>query len=413
MLRRGLRISLPIAVIFLNSAPARGDFIQIIEKPAFDNVQAKDFRERLLIFRGVSGQLLRKPVDQIVTLRLNDFPELTRAEDLAARRDPAADAAFISAARDGAQTWQRELAAYRRVVAQDRAGLFDGAVAGWLELLRDRPRDALSLTPASPNPTAATAQRQAIEYLRAATLDPLYQRHLPAIRRLLLETLIYDELPLDRDGFRPPERIVASPAASRRRGLFADAEPDADAGTSPSAAASVATRRRPQAAAKVGVPADSAGAAGTAGLNQPDAAGKLMDLPSPELSADSWLLREIESDLADYSTSRAVRRLTQAEPFITTGARAAWRLAWVEVALNQGCPEEALAIVQELRRRSGRPATGAESHFVARLRYHEGLAWRALGEPDRARRCFEAALLEPGATGRIYQLAAEAWAAGD
>ena len=64
--------------------PVPGDTVKLNDRPAFRNVSISDFRDNLLVFRGVSGEYLKKPLAEVEWLAIDGRPHLTAAERAAA-----------------------------------------------------------------------------------------------------------------------------------------------------------------------------------------------------------------------------------------------------------------------------------------------------------------------------------------
>ncbi|TWT46141.1 hypothetical protein RAS1_25890 [Phycisphaerae bacterium RAS1] len=178
----------------LAARAAAADTVKLSGRPPFVGVRIVAFREHRLIFRGVSGELLRKPHAEIEWIEADDLPRLGEAEHAAAEgRDPDAAAAYESVLRDAAAEWVGPWAKRRLAAVCDRCGRFDRAVELCLELGGDcRPR---RLAPAGSSENAAA---------RTRLKNALTGRNGPLAREMLVDLELYE----DRD----PRILLHGPA---------------------------------------------------------------------------------------------------------------------------------------------------------------------------------------------------------
>ncbi|MEW6253844.1 MAG: hypothetical protein AB1716_24625, partial [Planctomycetota bacterium] len=147
-------------------------------------------RQRV-VFRGLSGQYLVKPLGEVEWLAMDRYPRLTVPEQAAARGEWVAAADGYSAAlAEVREAWLRELVGLRLLRAADLAGRFDEAVATFLRLLESDPDVR---PPVHPGPAGSDVNRRARTALEGAA------RHAAApaaerVRGLLLELLIYEDV---------------------------------------------------------------------------------------------------------------------------------------------------------------------------------------------------------------------------
>jgi hypothetical protein len=212
-----LRILCASCAVLLAEA-ALSDVIKLRHKPPFRNVQIVALRDDVVVFRGVSRERLRKSLDDIQWIELDDLPELTDAERAAVMGDTErAIAAYAAASEKTAVDWQRELVQARLVRCADAAGRFDVAVQAFLGLLRSNPGLAGHVAPsrcgvpgASDNATAVAS----LERFIAATDAGAARSQARAVLLQLLFVEGVTDIPTDVVGPAPP---VPAPPPLRPR----------------------------------------------------------------------------------------------------------------------------------------------------------------------------------------------------
>lgn len=193
------------AAVFGLASAVRADTVKLHAKPAFQNVQVTDFRRGRLIFRGVSRQYLRKPLEQIEWVAIDGLTSLSLAEQrIALGRWNEAIGHYETALGSAPQPWQRKFILIRLIAACDRAGEFARAVGHYIKLVQARPAVAAKYGPRHPPTTRsgenADARRKielAIETGRSTTAREV-------LRTFLLELMIHERDPRVVELFPPP-----------------------------------------------------------------------------------------------------------------------------------------------------------------------------------------------------------------
>lgn len=208
-------------------AIARADEVKLFGKPLFRNVVVTAFEDGRLVFRGISGESIRKPLPQIEWVRSEAAPTLSAAETaLQAGNGPAA-VDKLRAARQSPIAWERELAELRLIQALDQTGDFVAAVRQFIQVARDKPLVAETLYPKNFGAFQSAENRLALrELLDARSAKPTGPTDAVLARLQLQISLIEDIDPLPHD-LQPKPSGPARPATGRR--LFGDAAPSPSA----------------------------------------------------------------------------------------------------------------------------------------------------------------------------------------
>jgi len=336
-------VTIGLAVSLLGGAgQLSADTVKLRDRPAFRNVTIADFRENLLVFRGVSGEVLRKPLAEVEWLAITECTHLTAAERVAATGNwNAALGAYDRALAGPSRPWLRNLVLVRLLAACEPAGRFDRAIELYLELLHGQPKLAAGRRPARPGPVGSDTNGKARRVLESQ----LAQDHLsPAVaaaaRSLLLEVLIYEEVSPLPAQFAVP--AVTEPAS------------------------------RP--AIRIGI-----------GILPPGpAAGAPDSRPSPVavLGGDSLLIGAAERCLAAGEPERAARLIGRGLPYVPRSERWPWRLLLGRCRIAAAEYAEAAAGLLEV-------AETAPDRLVATTAlYYAGVAHQRLGRKDVARRLY-------------------------
>jgi len=146
-----IRGRLTVAVLSLCAAAPmlRADEIQFEGQPAFPSVQVVDVRGGDVVFT-VRGRELAKPIARLAMLKMDEVPQLERAEAAFAKQQyRQAATLFEQARRRSNKTWVKTLVDRRLLSTYDRAGRFDEAVEAYVGLLDSLGADAADLAPAN------------------------------------------------------------------------------------------------------------------------------------------------------------------------------------------------------------------------------------------------------------------------
>ena len=338
--------------------PAFADSVKLRGKPVFQNVEVQTFRDGRLEFRGVSGQVLRKPLDQIEWFTMEAFPEFAAAEELAgAGRWAEAVPEFVLAADRTEEAWLRAWIQIRLLQALDRAGRFPEAVGQYLSLLASGSRHAGVTPPRFAGPAGSEENRKARDLLAGAIRDPAYGPVHDLLRGFLLELVILDcEEPVPAVLDLPDEVLPDRARAAGARPRAAPARPKY--GLLPDR---VALGRLPR------LPENSFVLSHVASLIE-DAAQ-----PDPVIGAAEKPAGCI-GDLA-----AALRRLEEALPFVADADVAIAALIEGRLEIQLG---DYAAAIDSLARVGGK--AGADPAVACEALYYSGLAQERAGRLEMA-----------------------------
>ncbi len=348
-----------LAAFLAVSAPAtavHADAVKLVGRPVFRNVLISDYRDGRIIFRGVSGEYLRKPLGEVEWLECSVCPPLTVAEHAAAdgHWDSAATA-YQEVARYGCAPWADRLARVRLLAACDLAGRFDAAVLVFSELLRDYPLETPAL-PRRPGPPGSETNRRAITALNTALSESGPRPTDAALHRLLLELLLYEEA----------DEVPFVPEGSDAAAVRPTSQP---------------TRRTPLLGLPVAAP------------------------PRPvvrvRLSGDSWLIDAAVRALDAGDFERSQRLIERTLPFVAPAERGPWRLVLARARIAAGEFVEAANDLLPL-------TETAAADLAAAAVYHLAVAHEGLGRPDVARRLYRELLASPDTPRQVRTDAAQA-----
>lgn len=340
--------------------PRQADAVKLRGKPPFVNVAISDFRDGILVFRGVSGEYLRKPIAEAEWLHVAAAPDFSQAEQCAARGFwPGAVDAYRRALDSAPGGWERPLTLARLARALEENGQFDEAVARWIDLATASPASSASLRPrrfAPPGSAANAGARAAL--LRAADAAPTPELR-DRFNTWLLELLIYDEIDPTRAGF------VATAAS----------QPDFPA----SAAVMRGAAGSKQTAAGASAPPRLFG-------DRPESRrpGR-----SVRLALDSQLLAHADERLAANEARGVASLLERSVPFVAEDALPGWRVALARARVAAGDAGLAAEELTDLLR------AGVSGSVVYEARYQLAYAKERLHELGPARAEYRA-LLENG-----------------
>ncbi len=361
-LAASVTFSLKLAPIFVSA-----DEVTLLGKPPFRKVEVLGFRDARVVFRGLSGQVLRKPLRDVQWIELDRAPQFTAAERAAGDGLwPAALAGYEQVAGDAsAPDWLRDLARLRHVQGLQHSGRFPDAVEGLIAICRERPSLANEVVLREPASPGGGANREAIGRLKEAAGElPPAQRD--RLERLRLELLIYEaaaKLP----------RELAERAAEPLPGDLVEAAPP--------------SQKPPEAGDEPPLvrPVEPAG-------NQRASGAAVLELPP-----DSFVLRAAEAAARKGAHERVVELLERAVPFAPEAEREHWRVELGKSLVAAGRVAEAASALQTAAERLPAGPIRAESL------YYWGVSLERLGRPAEAREVFELALRDAAAGSELRE----------
>ena len=341
-------------VLLWTTAASDADTVVLTGKPPFRNVQIVDFKHGRLHFRGVSKEVLRKPLREVSWFEIDRCPALSDAETLADTDAHAAIAAYERALGKAGESWLQALTRVRLLGAYDRAGRFDDAVALYIQLAREQPELADQCPPRHPAPRGSERNRKAREQL----LDAI--RHTPsrpgpvALRTLTLELLLFDEVDPLPPEFAPPASQPASSPAT---------QPD----TPPPLLFGDEERR----------------------------ASRTLRLP-----AESFVLSAVRQALAEADAARAARLLERSLPYAAESDAPVWRLllgrCLIELGQHARAADELLALAET-----------ADRPLAAEALYYVGVAHERMGRVEVAAETYRELLQQDDLPENIRRLAVQ------
>ena len=199
--------------------PVCGDVVKLFDKPAFEDVQVSGFRDGRLLFRGVSGQVLRKPYEHVEWIELADRPRLSDAESHRATDRGRAVNMYERALRESDSDGLRDFIRMRLCQSADEAGLFDRSVGLYLDMLRERIAIG-PLRPTHPGRAGSTRNAAALDLLQQALRDRSLFDEWPRLQRMRLDLLLIDGRALATES-ADGDAAAASRTATQRRRMFA------------------------------------------------------------------------------------------------------------------------------------------------------------------------------------------------
>ncbi len=370
-----------LVVVFAAGAAGRADTIKLANKPPFRKVQLCDFRNGRLVFRGLSGQELAKPLEHVETFAIDAQPRLTAAEQAATRADwsKALDE-YAGALARVRESWLRDLIQARRLRAAEAAGRFDEAVRAYTELVQS--------WPAAPRPTHAGAVGSDLNReARALAEHRLTNAAGPAVvplRVLLLELLLYEDVdPL------PPQLVTTGSKSFLDNNLNASSRPATDEPIGLIPAEPLApTGRALKPPAAEGQPRPSAAA------DAPTVAGPV------RLTTDSLVLRAARQACEQGDYSRAARLVSRALPYVGPADQGPWLLVLGRAQIELGAAANAASELMTL-------AENGSDSIAAEALYYVGVAHERLGRTDVAAKLYAELELRAGASDELKARARE------
>ena len=329
------------------SAATHDDTVKLAGRPPFQNVALTDFRGGRVVFRGVSGEYILKPLGEVEWLSLTGRSDINAGEEASATADWArAVTGYEQALGRANPPWLASLIRTRLLCAADRAGQFDRAVTVLVELVTAGAAPPAASIPRHPGLSGSEMNRRALAVLEEALPGVASPADAQVLRVLLLELALYED--------------VDVPAALR---------PEAAAASQP-----VATSRPSTApAGPLGIlPAEDARPSAT---SRPSAAVRLRD--------DSFLLDAIAAALNRGDHAWADGRLERALPFVEPTACYPWRLLLGRCQIEGGRFATAAAGLMDLAAHDPDPARRAWAL------YYVGLAHERMDRFDVARDLYQ------------------------
>lgn len=348
----------------LVTTAATADIVKLKDKPPFRSVTITDFRDQRLVFRGVSREYLRKPLSEVAWIAVDGRADLNRAEQLRAEREWAEAADYYRRILDGSQEgWALKFARVRLLEASRQMAKFDQAVDTWIAVISANPSEIESYDPGPPGERGSAQNRRARTLLETASESAESPRVVQALRTLLLELLLYEDVtPL-------PPAFAASPATTRP-----------------------ATATQPASESGLGI------------LSLPDGGGREVRPerapPADErlpirLDDRSLVLEAAECALGQDDVARAERLVERGLPFVDPHQRVPWLIVANRCRIARGAPANAAAELMRITHESNDPAHAAQAL------YYVGVAHEELGRPDVARDIYRDLLEDVGADERL------------
>lgn len=328
------------------SGPADTDTVKLAGRPAFRGVAVHGFHAGHVLLRGASGQILRKPLEQVEWLELEGRPEFNAAEQArAAGRMIQAAELYERALSLAGKVWVSELIRWRLLPLADADGRFDRAVELFAEIMATTAARDQAPAPRHPGFPGSAMNHAAAASLAAA----LATAPAPAagrLRTLALELNLYrgvESLPESR-----PAATVVPPTASQ--------------------------------------PATTSAPVGILGLlpgdEAPSTTRPAASAPDLQLPADTFLLDSVEAALGAGDHNRASRLIERALPYVTAVDRPKWQILLGRCRIAAGRLAEAASEFLALADRESDPA------LAAMALYYVGVAHEQMGLADVASRVY-------------------------
>ena len=226
-MRSALSIVLIVFAGGIPITPSSADTVELIGKPPFRKVDIYNFRDGRLNFRGVSKELLRKPLSEVARIEIDRCPILNEAEQLAATAPAEAIDTYLRAFDEVDQSWLRDFIRVRLLILRDRTGMFAEAVQDYALLLETMPKYLHDYEPRHPGRPGCETNRRAREFLLKTLSTKSQRAAAPVLRRLVLDLMLYDEFEPLPPGFSPtvsPTAPLASQPAEEPPLLFGPTE---------------------------------------------------------------------------------------------------------------------------------------------------------------------------------------------
>lgn len=339
---------LALILLLAATSPSRGDTVKLTNRPAFRNVAVVGFRGGRVIFRGVSGQYLRKPLPEVEWLTIAGAPDLSAAERATTTGDWGRAVPTYEAALEAAgERWLRDLVRFRLLTAYDRAGRFDRAVALYVELLGAHPDLAARFAPRHPGPVDSDVNRQARATLVRVLAADAASPGAGALRALQLELMLYEGLE------RRPEARTAPTTSGPATTSLPSTGPASD------------------------------GPIGILGGDEAKPRPAPASSPAVQLPSDSFVLDAAQAACDAEQYSRAVQLIELALPHVASAEQGPWRLLLGRCRIRVGRPAEAASDLLSLAE------TDPDAARAALALYYAGLAHERMGRADVAGKLYE------------------------
>lgn len=178
-----------------------GDTVTLRDKPPFRNVQIVDVRHGKLVFRGVSGETIQRPLSVVEWVEIDAMPRFSALEKAssAGQWEKALDE-ITALEREAREPWLQTLLRHRRLRILESAGRFDEAVTAFFDLVRSDPQTPAALLPQSFSPVGSAQNQSALEIVRKSRprgLTPALEEEIDRLRLQL--TILEDPETLSRD----------------------------------------------------------------------------------------------------------------------------------------------------------------------------------------------------------------------
>lgn len=192
-----------------------GDTVTLRDKPPFRNVQIVDVRHGKIVFRGVSGETIQRPLSAVEWVEIEAMPRFSALEKAssAGQWEKALDE-ITALEREAREPWLQTLLRHRRLRILESAGRFDEAVNAFLELVQSDPQTPAALVPQRLSPVGSIQNRAALEIVRKSKPRALAPALEEEVDRLRLQLLILEEPETLHRDFVPVKRAasVSDPA---------------------------------------------------------------------------------------------------------------------------------------------------------------------------------------------------------
>ena len=363
MMRNFLAKSVLLAAVCALCAPACADTVKLTDRPAFLNVRVIDYHDKRLHFRGVSRQVLRKPLAEVEWLAIDELPDFTAAEQALITGDwtTAADA-YERALGAAPRQWLASLISCRLVLASDRAGRFDRAVALLVQLESQAIRLPEDYVPRLPGPPGDTGNRRALATLTEAIATNPAAAESQALARLRLELQLYEGVLPDS-----PTGLPAPGDSTAPKTTPTTTQPAEPLGLLPATGSGAPPAKRPANA--------------------------------PLLDESSLVLEAARAALTAGNPQRAGQLVSDALPFVGAASRSDWLLVLGLSRLESGQHVEAAATLLEVAADTTNPGRAATALYQA------GIAHERLGRSDVAYGLYGELLERPNVPAEIRTLA--------
>jgi tetratricopeptide (TPR) repeat protein len=342
-----------LCLALLATPCGRADTVVLAGKPPFRNVQILNFKHGRLYFRGVSGEVLKKPLGEVSRFEIDRCPALSSAESLGGTDAGAAIAAYENGLREAGEPWVQTLIRARLLGAYDRAGHFDDAVVLYIRLAPEQPELADACAPRHPAPPGSERNRRAREQLLAAIRSAGPRPVPPTLRTLALELLLFDEV-------APLPRELAPPASQPASGLTSQP------GTPPPLLFGDDRRR----------------------ASQP------LYLPG-----ESFVFTGVRQALDEADAARATRLLERSRPYVAKRDSPRWGVLMGRCLIELGQParaaDELLALVETID----------EGPVADEALYYVGVAHERMGRTDVAARIYRKLMQQDDLSAKTRELA--------